>query len=163
MPDAAWTFQSDSYRLSRVLLKHARDAFVSQAAAAAQWRDLNYLAEPDLIGACRESDALADLLQGLGVAAGDHGQPAQLPAVQVCGGRVKLPCLRAGPHHQRVADARHHETQQRHGGRPQQAAVPDPGQLQRPAARGARHSTTLKPAYTARGGPGRYSSSGLPT
>lgn len=61
------TFQSDSYRLTRVLLKHARDAMVDQASVAAQWQELNYLAEPDYQRACRESDALATLLGELGV------------------------------------------------------------------------------------------------
>ena len=67
MPDPLRTFQSDSYRLSRVLLKHARDAFVDQASVEAQWQALNYLSAPDFHRGCRESDALATLLEGLGV------------------------------------------------------------------------------------------------
>lgn len=61
------TLQSDSGTLRRVLLKHARHAFVSQARASAQWRELNYLGEPDHREACREADAFAALLEGLGV------------------------------------------------------------------------------------------------
>ena len=67
MPDSASTFQSESGRLLRALLKRARDAFVDQAALRAQWRELGYLAEPDFAEACRESDALAALLEDLGV------------------------------------------------------------------------------------------------
>lgn len=67
MSDPSTTFQSDSYRLTRVLLKHARDAMVDQASVAAQWHPLNYLAEPHFQRACRESDALATLLRELGV------------------------------------------------------------------------------------------------
>jgi N-dimethylarginine dimethylaminohydrolase len=78
MSDSRWTFQSDSYLLSRVLLKHARDAFVDHASVEIQWQDLNYLSPPDFHRACRESDALEALLRGLGVdvrwmAAGDVG------------------------------------------------------------------------------------------
>ena len=54
--------------LRRVLLKHARDAFVSQARLDRDWRALNYLGRPDFDLACRQSDALAGLLEGLGCA-----------------------------------------------------------------------------------------------
>lgn len=67
MPEARSTFQSDSYRLGRVLLKHARDAFRDQGAVDAQWQALNYLAVPDFHAACAESDALASLLEELGM------------------------------------------------------------------------------------------------
>jgi N-dimethylarginine dimethylaminohydrolase len=50
-----------------VLLKHARDAFVSQRCIADQWRALDYLTEPAYDAACRESDAFAALLESLGV------------------------------------------------------------------------------------------------
>jgi N-dimethylarginine dimethylaminohydrolase len=61
------TLQSDTALLRRVLLKHARDAFVSRDEIEGQWRDLGYLAPPDLDAACRESDAFAALLERLGV------------------------------------------------------------------------------------------------
>lgn len=61
------TFQSDVAPLRRVLLKHPRDAFGSAERIAEQWRGLHYLAPPDLDEACREADALADLLTKLGV------------------------------------------------------------------------------------------------
>jgi N-dimethylarginine dimethylaminohydrolase len=61
------TYQSDTAVLRRVLLKHARDAFVSSDEIEGQWRDLGYLAPPDLDAACRESDAFAALLERLGV------------------------------------------------------------------------------------------------
>jgi N-dimethylarginine dimethylaminohydrolase len=64
---ASTTLQSDTAPLRRVLLRHARAAFVDAGAVAAQWRELGYLAPPDLDAACRESDAFAGLLQGLGV------------------------------------------------------------------------------------------------
>ena len=72
------SMQSDSGRLARVLMKHARDAFVGREAIGAQWRELRYLGPPDYEEACRESDALAELLDGLGVevlwaSAGDTG------------------------------------------------------------------------------------------
>ena len=61
------TFQSDVAPLRRVVLKHAADAFVSQARIEEQWRDLGFLGAPDLARAGAESDAFARLLEGLGV------------------------------------------------------------------------------------------------
>lgn len=58
--------QSEVGHLERVLLRHARDAFESREAVGAQWRALNYLAEPDFDEACREYDAFAGLLEELG-------------------------------------------------------------------------------------------------
>jgi N-dimethylarginine dimethylaminohydrolase len=65
--DVPITLQSDTAPLRRVLLRRARDAFVGAAAVEAQWRDLGYLAPPDVDAARRESDAFAELLEGLGV------------------------------------------------------------------------------------------------
>ena len=51
------TFQSDVLPLRRVLLKHARDAFVSDDRIGAQWKALGYLSRPDYSAASREYDA----------------------------------------------------------------------------------------------------------
>lgn len=59
--------QSDVGALRSVVLKHARDAFVDQAAIDEQWRDLGYLGRPDLECALAEYDAFATLLQRSGV------------------------------------------------------------------------------------------------
>ena len=67
MAEGRSTLQSDVGPLERVLLKHARDAFVDTGSIQAQWAALNYLARPDHAAACRESDALAALLGGLGI------------------------------------------------------------------------------------------------
>lgn len=61
------TFQSDSGRMRRVLLKHARHAFANPERVEDQWEALNYLGRPDYEAACGESDAFAELLRGLGV------------------------------------------------------------------------------------------------
>ncbi|NNJ71917.1 MAG: hypothetical protein HKP09_01920, partial [Enterobacterales bacterium] len=61
------TFQTDTGQIKRVLMKHAKDAFVSQEKIAREWRALNYLQAPDFNEACREYDALLTLLQSLGV------------------------------------------------------------------------------------------------
>lgn len=58
--------QNETSQIRRVLMKHAREAFVSQAKLASEWRALNYLAEPDFKRACDQSDALADILTSLG-------------------------------------------------------------------------------------------------
>jgi len=60
------TSQSDVRPLRRVLLRHARDAFVSPDRVRQQWRELNYTAEPDFDEACREYDTFASLLEDLG-------------------------------------------------------------------------------------------------
>jgi N-dimethylarginine dimethylaminohydrolase len=53
-------------RLTRVALRHPRDAFGSQAAIAASWRDLGYLGEPDLGKAIAEYDRFAELIASPG-------------------------------------------------------------------------------------------------
>ena len=58
--------QNETSQIRRVLMKHAEQAFVSQEKISSEWRGLNYLAEPDFMKACAQSDALADILSGLG-------------------------------------------------------------------------------------------------
>jgi arginine deiminase len=58
--------QNETSQIRRVLMKHAKDAFVSQGKLASEWRSLNYLEEPDFLKACAQSDALADILIRLG-------------------------------------------------------------------------------------------------
>lgn len=58
--------QNETSQIRRVLMKHAKDAFVSQGKLASEWRSLNYLEEPDFSKACAQSDALADILIRLG-------------------------------------------------------------------------------------------------
>src|SRR5207245_10924070 len=58
--------QSDVGRLRRVAVKHARDAFRSDASLDRQWRDLNYTARPDLARATSEDERFPALLRGAG-------------------------------------------------------------------------------------------------
>ncbi len=60
------TYQSDVAPLRRVIVKSAADTFVDQDRLAAEWRPLNFTAEPDLPKALAESDAFAALLRRLG-------------------------------------------------------------------------------------------------
>jgi N-dimethylarginine dimethylaminohydrolase len=53
---------SETGLLSRLVLKHARDAFIDAASVDRQWRDLNFTAPPDVDAALREYDAFASLL-----------------------------------------------------------------------------------------------------
>ena len=66
MVEARSTFQSDVGQVHRVILKHARNAFVDSASIDRQWRALDYLQPPRLHEASRESDAFAELLERLG-------------------------------------------------------------------------------------------------
>ncbi|RPI48618.1 MAG: hypothetical protein EHM55_25280, partial [Acidobacteria bacterium] len=53
-------------RLAAVLVKHARDAFVSGDLISAQWKWLNFSAPPDLARAIAEYDAFLKILEGSG-------------------------------------------------------------------------------------------------
>ena len=57
---------SEVGRLTRVLVKHPRDAFVSDGAIAAQWQPLNFTAAPALARATEEFDALLAVLRAGG-------------------------------------------------------------------------------------------------
>jgi arginine deiminase len=57
---------SEVGRLARVLLKHPREAFASDAAIAAQWKELNFAAAPSLPKAIEEFDAFVEILQASG-------------------------------------------------------------------------------------------------
>ena len=52
--------------LSQVVLKHARDAFLNDATIRAQWKALNFTAEPDLGRAIGEYEQFADLVAASG-------------------------------------------------------------------------------------------------
>src|SRR5437867_11068832 len=56
--------QSDVGRLRRVAVKHARDAFRSDASLDRQWRDLSYTTRPDLARAMSEYERFLALLRG---------------------------------------------------------------------------------------------------
>ena len=55
-------------RITRLVLKHARDAFVDPARIAAQWQDLRFTEAPDFAAACREYDALIAAIASTGTA-----------------------------------------------------------------------------------------------
>jgi len=52
--------------LTRVVLKHVRDAFVDQRAVDAEWRTLNFTARPDFERALREYDQFAEVIASTG-------------------------------------------------------------------------------------------------
>ncbi|UCE62111.1 MAG: hypothetical protein JSU63_10455 [Phycisphaerales bacterium] len=56
-------YQSDVGTLKRLLIKHVKDAFVSDNAIAKQWQQLGYLGRPDLAGALEEYDRFVALLE----------------------------------------------------------------------------------------------------
>lgn len=62
------TAQSEVGALTRVLLKHARDAFVSQAAIDDQWRALNFTAPPDFGEAVAQYDRFLEAVTAAGAA-----------------------------------------------------------------------------------------------
>ena len=59
--------QSDVEKLRRVVVKHARDAFRDPAAVERQWRELRYLARPDVTAATSEYECFLALLEASGV------------------------------------------------------------------------------------------------
>jgi N-dimethylarginine dimethylaminohydrolase len=58
----AMTNLSEVGRLAAVLVKHAREAFVSQDVINAQWRSLNFAAPPDFSRALAESERFLEIL-----------------------------------------------------------------------------------------------------
>jgi N-dimethylarginine dimethylaminohydrolase len=57
---------SEVGRLTRVLVKHPRDAFVDEATITAQWKPLNFSAVPSLPTAIAEYEALLDIIRAAG-------------------------------------------------------------------------------------------------
>jgi N-dimethylarginine dimethylaminohydrolase len=53
-------------RLTSVVVKHVRDAFVDTQTIAAQWKTLNYTAPPDVARAIDQHDRLIDILRSSG-------------------------------------------------------------------------------------------------
>jgi arginine deiminase len=53
---------SEVGRLTRVVMKHARDAFISQDVISAQWKALNFTAPPDFSRALAEYDKFLELI-----------------------------------------------------------------------------------------------------
>jgi N-dimethylarginine dimethylaminohydrolase len=56
------TVLSEVDRLTRVAVKHPRDAFIDQDTIARQWRELRFAAAPDLAAASREHDRFLEAL-----------------------------------------------------------------------------------------------------
>ena len=57
---------SEVDRLTRVLVKHPREAFVDEGTIAAQWRSLGFVAPPSLSSAASEFDAFLDVIRAAG-------------------------------------------------------------------------------------------------
>ena len=57
---------NETGRLTAVLMKHARDAFISQAVVDSQWQALNFTAPPDFSRAVDEYDAFLALVESCG-------------------------------------------------------------------------------------------------
>jgi N-dimethylarginine dimethylaminohydrolase len=66
MPAQTETTQSETGTIKSLVLKHARDAFVSQAAIDAQWRALNFIAPPDFTQAVAQYDRFVEAVSAAG-------------------------------------------------------------------------------------------------
>ena len=62
------TAQSEIGTISRVVVKHARDAFRSPQTIEEEWRALNFTSAPDFDDAVRQYDRFAELLSVCGAA-----------------------------------------------------------------------------------------------
>ncbi len=60
-------YQSDVARIKQMVIKHAKDAFISDEAIDRQWRELNYGERPDLSRAVAEYDRFVELLMGFDI------------------------------------------------------------------------------------------------
>ncbi|TEU06379.1 MAG: amidinotransferase, partial [Candidatus Aminicenantes bacterium] len=54
--------QSEVNQIRSLLLKHPRDAFISQKNIQAQWKELNYSEPPDYKKSLEEYDDLVEIL-----------------------------------------------------------------------------------------------------
>ena len=61
------TAQSETGPITRLLLKHPRDAYRDAATIAHQWRALNFTSAPDITAAMCEYDRFVSILNGRGV------------------------------------------------------------------------------------------------
>lgn len=59
--------QSDVAPIQQMVIKHAKDAFISDEAIDRQWRELNYSRRPDLSEALAEYDRFVELLTGFDI------------------------------------------------------------------------------------------------
>lgn len=60
-------YQSDVAQIKQVVIKHAKDAFISDEAIDRQWRELHYVERPDLSRAVAEYDRFVELLTGFDI------------------------------------------------------------------------------------------------
>jgi N-dimethylarginine dimethylaminohydrolase len=65
--DAVTDMLDEVSTIGRMLLRHPRDAFVSQTLLKRSWRRLNYLGEPDFRLACAEYDRFVEILEDHGI------------------------------------------------------------------------------------------------
>lgn len=77
------TRQSETGRLTRVILKHAHEAFESAGAIDAQWRALNFTSPPDLARASHEYERFVDLLEEHGAVPHFLRDPGGLDSIYV--------------------------------------------------------------------------------
>ena len=61
------SYQSDVGKIQRIVVKHARDAFVSQEIIGNQWRGLYYQLPPDFVQATDEYETFVNLLSGFNI------------------------------------------------------------------------------------------------
>ncbi len=59
--------QSDVARIERLVLKHARDAFIDDETIGRTWRALDYLGRPDFAQAVEEYDRFIALLESFDI------------------------------------------------------------------------------------------------
>jgi N-dimethylarginine dimethylaminohydrolase len=129
------TSQSEVKRITRILVKHARDAFRGPEAIALEWQALNFTGPPDFARAVDQYEAFLQLLRGTGC------EMTLLPktedvgldsiyvrdAAVVCDRGVIL-CNMGKP--QRAAEPAAQETALRALGCPIMGAIQPPGRLE---------------------------------
>ncbi len=63
----SFSYQSEIGAIKSILIKHARDAFISEENIHDQWQKLNYQGAPDLARSIDEYDCFVDLLRGFDI------------------------------------------------------------------------------------------------
>jgi N-dimethylarginine dimethylaminohydrolase len=126
---------NETGRLTAVLLKHARDAFVSQDVIDAQWRGLNFTSPPDFARAVDEYDAFLEIIRGSGaeisfLPRNDHLNLDSIYTrdATVISGKGVVACSMGKP--QRRAEPAVQEQELRNGGWPIAGRIASPGLLE---------------------------------
>jgi N-dimethylarginine dimethylaminohydrolase len=122
-------------RLSSVLVKHVREAFIDEQTITAQWKTLNYTARPDLPRAIDQHERFIDILRSSGATVHELPRDSQttLDSIYVRDASIVSPAgsiLCAMGKAERTTEPAAHETAFERSGRAIAGRITPPGKLE---------------------------------